>query len=183
MKKEKFEAVENMEYLVREANNIIDNINDLELNKELRKNDLAKKIYEIECNFDKFNDIEKAFKNISQFLKIKFNMSSTAVKNYRAVGKFLSNKVNNTAYKNYGFSALVEIIPLDKKDSELLDVINENTTVKEIRKMKREANNSNNESPKKAKTRKEIKSELERMLTVNDLQTLKNMIKNLKDEL
>jgi hypothetical protein len=180
--REKFESKEIMNKLVVKTKKALDEIENFESAKEMKKNDVALLVYEIENKFDSFNEIDKAYKNIKEFLMTKFAMSSTTVKNYRAVGKFLSSE-KNKAYLNYGFSALVEMLPLIKKESKLLDSISESTPAKEIRRMKKAETESNNESPKKAKTKKEIKLELEKMLTVNDLNTIKNMIKNLKDEL
>lgn len=74
------------------------------------------------------------YKNFSQYAKIEFGISQNQA--YKFVQVY--NKFNSPVYSNFNYNCLVEMLSLDEKQLLLVD---ENTTVKEIRNIKKNAKN------------------------------------------
>lgn len=144
------------------------------------KKTIALNIGKLMTIFDSWNELEKRYDSIQQFLDDRYGWKKSQRNDYLKVGKFLLDGDNADKYADYNFTQLVEIAGIKAKDRDrvMADVTPE-TSAKAIRALK---NEGKPQAPKKA-SKADVKQALAEMLACDDINAIKAKIKNLMADL
>lgn len=144
------------------------------------KKTIALNIGKLMTIFDSWNELEKRYDSIQQFLDDRYGWKKSQRNDYLKVGKFLLDGDNADKYADYNFTQLVEIAGIKAKDRDrvMVDVTPE-TSAKAIRALK---NEGKPQAPKKA-SKADVKQALAEMLACDDINAIKAKIKNLMADL
>lgn len=144
------------------------------------KKTIALNIGKLMTIFDSWNELEKRYDSIQQFLDDRYGWKKSQRNDYLKVGKFLLDGDNADKYADYNFTQLVEIAGIKAKDRDrvMVDVTPE-TSAKAIRALK---NEGKPQAPKKV-SKADVKQALAEMLACDDINAIKAKIKNLMADL
>jgi hypothetical protein len=168
-------------------NNCIKEIQVYEMSISDNKKLVAVNVAVIGENFEQYNDLEKRYANLHEFLEVTFGWRKSQRNDYLKVGKFLRRENNFARFNEYNFTQLVEIAGVKAKDLEkVLAKITPDMSAKTIREVKNDIKNDGKSTEtvaaKKA-TKADIKNALAEMLSCDDITVIKNKIKNLMADL
>lgn len=164
----------------RDFNSITSKIDNANIKVSDNKRIIALNVGKLTTIFDSWNELEKRFDSIQEFLDDRYGWKKSQRNDYLKVGKFLLDGDNADKYSAYNFTQLVEIAGIKAKDRDrIMEDVTPDTSAKAIRALK---NEGKPQAPKKA-TKADVKQALAEMLACDDIVAIKNKIKNLMADL
>ena len=168
-------------------NNCVKEIQTYELSISENKKLVAVNVAIIGENFEQYNELEKRYTNLHEFLEITFGWRKSQRNDYLKVGKFLRRENNFAKFNEYNFTQLVEIAGVKAKDLEkVLAKITPDMSAKTIREVKNNIKNDGKPTKtvaKKKATKADVKQALTEMLACDDIDAIKAKIRNLMADL
>lgn len=166
--------------LEKEFNTYVNNIDKADLSISDSKKTIAINVGKLSSIFESWNELEKKYTSLNDCLDSLFMWSKTQRNVYIRVGKFLLTDDNAKKYSEYSFTQLAEIASIPAKDRDrVMAQVTTCTPAKDIRAIKNEG-----KAPvKKKATKADVKQALTEMLACDDINAIKNKIKNLMADL
>lgn len=176
--------IEKMNASIKNAKSELAKKNKADTSANVHNVKLALEIASIENMFNTYKqDTNAKYTSLSKLVETEIGLKKTQVNVYRRVGKFMSNEENYKKYSEYSLTIIEKLMPLIKEGSPILDMVDKNTSSRELTKLKKEHANANGEVAKKKATKADIKQAINKCLHSDDLTEVKAMLRNLLADL